>query len=65
MGMGQIGHWLTASAVLHSDIALGTHMKPRFKPILERYRGHIEVASQALKAKVSLFFHAAIVRGST
>jgi hypothetical protein len=62
--MGQIGHWLTASAVLHADIALGTHVKPSLKPILERYRGDIEVVSQALKAEVSLFFHEANVRGT-
>ena len=35
--MGQIGYWLTASAVLHADIALGTHMEPGLEPILQGY----------------------------
>jgi len=62
--MGQIGHWLTASAVLHADIALGTHMEPRLKPILEGHGRHVEVIPQALKAEVSSFFHAANMRGT-
>jgi hypothetical protein len=62
--MGQIGHWLTASAVLHADIALGTHVKPRLKAILERYRRHIEVISQAFKTEVALLIHGANLRGS-
>ena len=63
--MGQIGHWLTASAVLHADIALGTHVKPRLKTVLESHRRHIEVVSQALKTEVSLLILEANVRGST
>ena len=61
--MGQIGHWLTASAVLHADIALGTHMEPSLKAILEGHRRHIELISQALKAEISLFLHGANVKG--
>jgi len=55
--MGRNGHWLTASAVLHTDIALGTHVKPCLKPILESHRRHIEVVSQALKTEVALLTH--------
>ena len=50
-------HLLCASAVLHADIALGTHMEPSLKAILEDYRGDIEVIAQALKAKVLLLLH--------
>ncbi len=39
-------------------------MQPRFKPILEGHRGHVEVMPQALKAEVSSFFHAANMRGT-
>jgi hypothetical protein len=56
-------HLLRASAVLHADIALGTHMKPSLKAILEGYRGDIEVIPQALKAEVLLFFHGVNVLG--
>ena len=49
--------FLRASAVLHADIALGTHMEPSLKPILEGYGGDIEVIAQALKAEVTLLFH--------
>jgi hypothetical protein len=55
--------FLRASAVLHADIALGAHMKPSLKAILEGYRGHIEVIAQALKAEVLLFFHGFNVLG--
>lgn len=48
---------LTRSAVLHADIALGTHMEPCFKAILEGYGGDIEVITQAFKAEILLFFH--------
>jgi len=61
--MVQIGHWLTASAILHPDIALGTHMEPCLKAILEGYGGDIEVITQALKAEILLFFHAFNVLG--
>jgi dethiobiotin synthetase len=55
--------FLRASAVLHADIALGTHMKPSLKPILEGYRGDIEVIAQTLKAEVLFFFHGVNVLG--
>jgi hypothetical protein len=61
--IGQIGHWLTASAVLNADIALGTHVQPRLKSILEGYGGDIEVTTQALKAEILLFFHGLNVVG--
>jgi len=61
--MVQIGHWLTASAILHADIALGAHMKPGLEPILESHRRQIEVITQALKAEILLFFHALNVLG--
>ena len=48
---------LSTPAVLHADIALGTHMEPGLKPILESHRRHIEVIAQALKAEVLFFFH--------
>ena len=48
---------LSASAVLHADIALGAHMKPSLKAILEGYMGDIEVIAQALKAEISSLLH--------
>jgi hypothetical protein len=48
---------LSAPAVLHANVAGGTHMKPGLKTILEGYRGDVEVISQALKAEVLFFFH--------
>jgi hypothetical protein len=44
--------FLRASAVLHADIALGTHMEPGFEAILKGYGGDIEVIAQALKAEI-------------
>jgi hypothetical protein len=38
-------------------------MEPSLKPILEGYRGDIEVIPQALKAEVLLFFHGLNVLG--
>lgn len=61
--MGQIGYWLTASAVLHADIAFRTHVKPGLKAILKGYRGHIEVIAQALKAEILFLFHEPNVLG--
>jgi len=55
--------FLNASTVLHTDIALGTHMEPCFKAILEGYGGDIEVITQAFKAEILLFFHALNVLG--
>ena len=55
--------FLRASAVLHADIALGTHMKPSLKAILEGYGGHIEVIAQALKAEILFLFHEPNVLG--
>ena len=48
---------LSAPAVLHANVACGTHMEPGLKAILEGYRGDIEVIAQALKAEVAFFFH--------
>lgn len=48
---------LIAPAVLHADIAVGAHMKPGLKTVLEGHRGHLEVVSQALKTEVANFFH--------
>ena len=56
--------FLIASAVLHADIALGTHMEPSLKAILEGHSGHVEVISQALQAEVPSLFHAANMRGA-
>jgi len=61
--MGQNGHWLTASAVFHADIALGTYMEPSLIAILESHRRHIEVITQALKAEILLFLHEVNVLG--
>jgi hypothetical protein len=55
--------FLIASAVLHADIALGTHMEPSLKAILEGYRGDIEDIAQALKAEILVFFHWVNLRG--
>jgi len=55
--------FLRASAVLHADIALGTHMEPSLKAILEGYAGDIEVITQALKAEILLFLHGLNVLG--
>ena len=38
-------------------------MQPRFKPILESHRGHIEVISQAFQAEIPSLFHVATLRG--
>jgi len=58
-----VAAFLRASAVLHADIALGTHMKPCLKPILEGHRGDIEVVSQALKTEILILFHGLNVLG--
>jgi len=38
-------------------------MEPSLKPILEGYRGDIEVITQALKAEILLFLHGVNVLG--
>jgi hypothetical protein len=48
---------LSAPAVLHADIACGTHMEPCLKAILEGYRGDVEVCSKAVEAEVAFFLH--------
>jgi hypothetical protein len=48
---------LSTPAVLHANIAFGTHMKPGLKAILEGYRGDIKVIAQAFEAEVLFFFH--------
>jgi hypothetical protein len=48
---------LSAPAVLHTNVAVGAHMEPGFKTILEGYRGDIEVIAQALKAEISYLLH--------
>jgi hypothetical protein len=53
---------LLTPAVLHTDIAVGTHVKPGFKAVLEGHRRHVEVISQALQAEIALLFHEAIIR---
>ena len=55
--------FLIASAVLHTDIALGTHVEPSLKAILEGYRGHVEVISQALQTEILVFFRWVNLRG--
>jgi hypothetical protein len=60
---GAVRACLIASAVLHADIALGTDVEPRLKPILEGHRRHIEVISQALQTEIPSLFHAATMRG--
>ena len=54
---------MVCSAVLHADIAPGTHMEPSLKAILEGYGGDIEVITQALKAEILLFLHGLNVLG--
>ncbi len=48
---------LTTPAVLHANVACGTHMEPCLKAILEGDRGDVEVIAQAFKAEVAYFFH--------
>ena len=48
---------LSTPAVLHANVAGGTHMEPGLKTILEGHRGDIKVIAQALKAEVAYFFH--------
>jgi hypothetical protein len=48
---------LSAPAILHTDIALGTHMEPGLKTILEGHRGDIKVIAQALKAEIAFLLH--------
>jgi len=49
---------LTTPAVLHANVAVGTHMEPGLKTILEGHRGDMKVIAQALKAEVARFvFH--------
>jgi hypothetical protein len=48
---------LSTPAVLHADIALGTHMEPGLKAILEGPRGDIEVIAQTFKTEVAFFLH--------
>ncbi len=55
--------FLRASAVLHAEIALSTHVEPGLKAILKGYRGHIEVIAQALKAEILFLFHEPNVSG--
>jgi hypothetical protein len=43
---------LSTPAVLHTNVAGGTHMEPGLKAILEGHRGDIEVIAQALKAEI-------------
>ena len=45
----------SAPAVLHANVAGGTHMEPGLKTILEGHRGDIKVIAQALKAEISYF----------
>jgi hypothetical protein len=52
---------LSTPAVLHANVACGTHMEPGLKAILEGYRGDIEVIAQALKAEITLLYHARIL----
>ena len=48
---------LSTPAVLHANVACGTHMEPCLKTILEGHRGDIEVIAQAFEAEVLFFFH--------
>jgi hypothetical protein len=48
---------LSTPAVLHADIACGTHMEPCLKTILEGHRGDIKVIAQALKAEIAFLLH--------
>jgi hypothetical protein len=48
---------LSAPAVLHANVAGGTHMEPGLKTILEGHRGDIKVIAQALKAEIAFLLH--------
>ena len=48
---------LSTPAVLHANVACGTHMEPCLKAILEGDRGDVEVIAQALKAEIAFLLH--------
>jgi hypothetical protein len=48
---------LSAPAVLHANVAGGTHMEPCLKTILKGDRGDIKVIAQALKAEIAFLLH--------
>ncbi len=54
--------FLRASAVLHADIALGTHMEPGLKAVLEGYRRDIKIIAQAFETEIPRFSHARSVK---
>jgi hypothetical protein len=53
----EIFEGLSAPAILHTNVAGGTHVEPSLKTILKGDRGDVEVIAQAFKAEVAFFFH--------